>query len=228
VAPPVLALTRPARQLLYELGRLERVERLLDVLDRPVGIEPLDPLLELARRLGAAEHEHGEQRDLRRDAAERVVEQMAELGGTATRPAREPHPAAPGEAVERRPDLRHVVVDDGIAVRRLVAGVPECVQGERVLIGRRALLLDQAAEHPDLNCVRVHANNRSAARSAHGIASRPAWPGAPPAPVLDRLAGGADAATPGKPEEHRDVEGEHDDPVAHPTSFTLIVPDPAA
>ena len=48
-------------------------------------------------------------------------------------------------------DLALVVRDDRVAVRRLVAGEPECVQRERVLVGRRPLLLEQAAEHAELD-----------------------------------------------------------------------------
>ena len=164
LAPAVLALPRAARQLLRQLGGGQRLERLVHVLDRRVRIEPLDPLLQLPGRLRAAEHEHGEQRDLRGNPAERVVEQVAVLGDPAAGAAREPHPAAAREAVERPADLGVVVVDDRIAIRGLVAGEPERVQRERVLVGRRPLLLDQAAEDADLNGVGVHAANRSAGR----------------------------------------------------------------
>ena len=63
------------------------------------------------------------------------------------------------EALQRLADRLLVVVDDGVAVGRLVAGEPQRVQGQWVGVGRRPLLLDQAAEHPDLDGVRVHAPN---------------------------------------------------------------------
>ena len=52
------------------------------------------------------------------------------------------------------------VVDDRLSVRRLVAGEPQRVQRQRVLIRGGALLLDQAAEHAQLErfeAVGVHA-----------------------------------------------------------------------
>ena len=60
------------------------------------------------------------------------------------------------EPVERGADRGLVVVDHRIAVGRLVARQPQRVQRERVLVGRRALLLDQAGHHADLDGVRFH------------------------------------------------------------------------
>jgi hypothetical protein len=57
--------------------------------------------------------------------------------------------------VERRFDRALVVLDDGVAVRRLVAREPQRVQRERILVRRRPLLLDQAAEDADLDGVDV-------------------------------------------------------------------------
>ena len=58
-------------------------------------------------------------------------------------------------------DLPLVVADDRVAVRRLVAGEPERVERERVLVGRRALLLQQAAEDAELDRVGIHAAERT-------------------------------------------------------------------
>jgi hypothetical protein len=135
----------------------KRLQRLLDLVDGAVGVEPLNPLLQLARRLRAAEHQHREQRQLRRHPSERVVEQVPVLRDAAARTARQPDPAAAGEPLERGADRRFVVVDDGIPIRRLVAGQPERIQRERVLVGRRPLLLDERPEHPDFGGVQVHA-----------------------------------------------------------------------
>ena len=82
---------------------------------------------------------------------------MAVLERTAAGSAREPDPAAVRQPLERRPYLRLLVDDDGITVRHLVAREPERVERERVDIRRRALLLDQAAQNPDLDGVGVHA-----------------------------------------------------------------------
>src|SRR5918993_3721301 len=223
LTPEVLALARPAREPLDELRVRERRKRVLDVFGRAVRVEPLDALLELARRLWPAEHQHREQSDLGRDAAERLVEQVPVLGGAAARATREPYPAPAREPVERGPDLRLTVVDDRVPVRRLVAGEPEPVQRERVLVRRRALLLDEGAEHADLDGVCVHAANGSAAaRSDERAARRPVRPGAAAAPVLDRPAGGTDPAEPAEREEHDHVEGEDDDQVSHGASLSQL------
>ena len=120
----ILALPGPAGQALDELRVGQGIERLLDVVERAVRIEALDPLLQLARCLWAAEHQHRQQRDLRRDAAEGIVEQVPVLGDAAAGAAGQTHPAAPRQLVDRRADRRLVVVHDGLAVRRLVAGEP--------------------------------------------------------------------------------------------------------
>jgi hypothetical protein len=57
--------------------------------------------------------------------------------------------------VECRANRLFVVLDDGIAVRGLVARQPQGVDRERVDVGRRPLLLDQAAEDSQLDGVGV-------------------------------------------------------------------------
>jgi hypothetical protein len=59
---------------------------------------------------------------------ERLVEQVAVLGRAAAVAAGEPRPAAAAEPVQRVADRRLVVVDDRVAVRRLVAGEPQRVE----------------------------------------------------------------------------------------------------
>ena len=53
-------------------------------------------------------------------------------------------------------DLALFVRDHRIAVRRLIAGEAQRVQRERVLVRRRALLLEEAAQHAELDGVGVH------------------------------------------------------------------------
>ena len=144
--PMVRTSSRPASSL----------QRRLDVGRRVEPVQPLRALLELARRLRAAQHEHGQQRDFCAFERERLVEQMPVLGGAAAGAARESRPALTVEPLEPLPDRRLVVGDHRVAVRGLVAGEPERVQRQRVDIGRRSLLLDQAAEDPDLDGVCVH------------------------------------------------------------------------
>ena len=64
--------------------------------------------------------------------------------------ARQPGPAALAEPLRGLAHGRLVVVDDRVAARRLVAGQPQRVEGQRIGVRRRLLLLQQAAEHPDL------------------------------------------------------------------------------
>ena len=119
-------------------------------------MQAVGALLELARGLRAAEHEHAEDGDLVVREPERLLHELPVLDAAAALPRREPRPLLPPEALQRLADRLLVVVDDGVAVRRLVAGEPQRVQRQRVGVGRRSLLLDQAAEHPDLDGVRVH------------------------------------------------------------------------
>ena len=58
--------------------------------------------------------------------------------------------AAALQTVQRVADDRVVVVDHRVAVGGLVARQPQRVERQRIGVGGRALLLQQAAEHPDL------------------------------------------------------------------------------
>src|SRR6185295_18144665 len=124
-------------------------------------VKTLSPLLQLSRRLWAAQHEHGEDRSLRLVEPERIVQQVAVLAGAAASPAGEPGPAAQSEAAQALDDRGLVVVDDRIAVGRLIAGEAQGVEREGVLIWRDPLLFDQAAEDADLDGVGLHAQPSS-------------------------------------------------------------------
>src|SRR5438128_702511 len=91
---------------------------------------------------------------------------MPELGRAASRSARQARPAAARQRIERGADRRLVVLDDRVAVRRLVTGQAERVERERVRVRRRALLLDQATEDTDLDRVGVHLVSLCGAGSA--------------------------------------------------------------
>ena len=119
-------------------------------------MQAVGALLQLAGRLRAAEHEHAEHRDLVVREPERVLHELPVLDGAAALARGEPRPLLAPEPLQRVADRLLVVVDDGVAVRRLVAGEAQRVQRQRVGVGRRPLLLDQAAEHPDLDGVCVH------------------------------------------------------------------------
>ena len=119
-------------------------------------MQPVGALLQLAGRLRAAQHQHAEHRDLVVGEPERLLHELPVLHRAAALARREPRPLLAPEPLQRVADRLLVVVDDGVAVRRLVAGEAERVERQRVGVGRRSLLLDQAAEHPDLDGVCVH------------------------------------------------------------------------
>ena len=114
-------------------------------------MQPIRPLLQLARRLRAAQHEHAEDRDLVVPEPERLLHELAILDGAASLAGGEPRPLLAPEPLQRVADRLLVVVDNGVAVRGLIAGEPEGVQRQRIGVGRRALLLDQAPEDADLD-----------------------------------------------------------------------------
>src|SRR3954447_10681127 len=91
---------------------------------------------------------------------------MPELRHPRARATRETRPAAPAELVEGRTDRAFVVIDNGVAVRRLVRRETQPIQRERVLVGRRSLLLDQAAEDAQLHGVEVHGRSVRSAGEA--------------------------------------------------------------
>ena len=122
-------------------------------------MQPLRALLQLAGRLRPAQHQHREDRDLLVRDAHRLVEEVPELRGAASRPARQPQPALAVQPLERLADRRVVVLDDGVAVRGLVAREPQRVERERIGVRRRPLLLDQAAEDAKLGGVCLHARS---------------------------------------------------------------------
>ena len=83
----------------------------------------------------------------------------------APRAACESRPAPAREPLQRLVDLALVVRHDGLAVRRLVARVAQGVERERVLLGRRPLLLEQAPEHSELDGIGVHREERTPVRA---------------------------------------------------------------
>jgi len=152
----LLLLPRPARLPCDELTPHECAEHLIDLLEARESPQALAALLQLPGGLGAAQHQHREEGDLRFAEPERFVEQVPELDRAARRTARKPRPAPANETVERPPDRWVVVVRDGVALGGLVAREPQRVQRERVGVRRRPLLLDQAAENAKLDGVGVH------------------------------------------------------------------------
>src|SRR5262249_12799914 len=173
---PLLLLPGAPRLPLHELPPGEAREHGLDLFEVLEPVQPLSPLLQLTRSLRPAEHQHREERDLLFAQAERLVEQMPELDRPAAGPARKTRPAAAAELVERAPDRRLVVVDDGVPVGRLVAREPERVQRERVLVGRRPLLFDQTAQDAQLDGIGIHGRQIIGSASASARAPTMARP----------------------------------------------------
>ena len=146
----LLALARPPVQPRDELALDQPLEHLVHLYGAVEVVQPVGAREQLPRRLRAAQHQHREQGLLLAADLQRLVEQVAVLGGAAGVAAGEPRPAPLAEAVERVADRGLVVVHDRVAVGRLVAGQAKGVEGERVGVRRRALLLEQAAEDAQL------------------------------------------------------------------------------
>ncbi len=75
--------------------------------------------------------------------------------GRSTRPG-QARVAAALQTVQRVAHDRVVVFDDRLAIGRLIARQTQRVQRQRVVVGRGALLLEQAAKHTDLRGGQVH------------------------------------------------------------------------
>ena len=152
-APPS---ARTARQAFGVVALDQLLQRRVHGGEVGEAVQAPGPLLQLARRLRAAQHQHCQQRQFGLVGVERLVEQVAVLARAAAGTAGEPGPAAQGGAAQRLDHGRLVVVDNRVAVGRLVAGEPQSVERQGVGVGSRALLLQQAPRHPDLDRVRVH------------------------------------------------------------------------
>jgi len=156
MAVALLLLSRPALEPFDETSRGETLQRLVDLVEPDERMQPSRTLVQLPGRLRPAQHEDTENRNLGAAETDCLVEQLAILRRPAPRATREAGPAAAGEPLKRLMDLALFVGGDRIAVRRLVAGEAESVQRERVLVRRRALLLQEAAEDTELDRVGVH------------------------------------------------------------------------
>ena len=153
-----LLLPRPALEAHDEIAVGEPLDRGVELLRLGEVVQPVGALAQLARSLRAAEQEHGEDGLLVRADAERLVEQVAVLRRAAAVVAGQPRPAPVTEPREGVAEDVLVVLDDRVAVRRLVARRPQRVERERVGVGRHALLLQQAAEDADLGVGEVVAH----------------------------------------------------------------------
>ena len=130
------------------LGRGQPRQRVFDVGQRTERVPALGALLELARRLRAAQQQHAEQRRLRPVEPERLLRDVAMLDHALPGRLDPAGQLLGAQRVERGVDLGLAVVHDRVAVRRLVARGHDRVERQRIVVGRRDRLLHEAAEHP--------------------------------------------------------------------------------
>jgi len=101
-----------------------------------------------AGSLRAAQEQNAEDRDFVAIEVESFLEAVFVLGDAAVRSADGTDQGLPVERMEGLADGGFVETHDGIAIRFLVAGVEESVQGERVVFGSGDFLFDEGAEDP--------------------------------------------------------------------------------
>ena len=139
-----------------ELALDQPLQRLPHCRQTLEAVQALAAALQLARRLRPAQHQHRQQRQFLAVHSERLGQEVTVLAGAAAGAAGETGPPSLRQAPQRLHHRRLVVGGNGVAIGRLVAGQPQRVEGERVGVRRRPLLLDQTADHPDLDRVRLH------------------------------------------------------------------------
>ena len=147
VHPAVVVLAGLARKLADQPTLGHPGEGLLGGL--PVGerVHPLGAGAQLARRLGAAQQQHREQRPFVVGQVEVLVEDLVVLQrAPAGRGPDDPQQPAVLEPAADLLDGLLVVVDHRVAAAALVAGGAQRVEGQRVAVRHRALLLQQAAQ----------------------------------------------------------------------------------
>ena len=144
----ILLLARPAADPADVLAPAERGQHPVHIGE---SVEPGDPLgarLEFAGRLRTAEQEHRQDREFLAVEPKRLLGQMAVFDratAVAARKSSEPVQAQPLRGIA---DGGLVVGGHRIAVGRLVAGQPERVERQRILVRRGPALLDKTPQHP--------------------------------------------------------------------------------
>src|SRR5476649_1924214 len=128
IRPALLPLPGQAREQLRELPRVEPRERRRHLAAAGEAVQPLTARLQLGYRLRAPQEEQREQCRLSGVEPQRLVEELAVLHRARTSAGREPRPPEVAEPLRGRLHLRLVVVDDRLAVRRLVAREAQRVQ----------------------------------------------------------------------------------------------------
>ena len=107
---------------------------------------------ELAGRLRAAQEQDAENGDFVAIEVEGILEAVLVLGDAAVRGADGADEGLLVQRMERLADGGLVEIHRGFAVRFLVTGIDEGVQGERVIFGGGDFFFDEGAQDAALNC----------------------------------------------------------------------------
>ena len=143
----ILLLAGPAREPARVVALAQRRQHPVDLGERLELRDPLGAGLELAGRLRAAKQEHGQHPELLAVEPERLLRQVAVFDRAASVPARESREPVQAQPLGGLPHGGLVVGGHRIAVGRLVAGQPERVERQRILVRRGPALLDQTPQH---------------------------------------------------------------------------------
>src|SRR5690606_28323748 len=135
----------------------QRRQRGVDRGEALEGVQPLGPRAQLTGGLRAAEQEEREDGALGVVQVEHLVEDLAvlRLAGAVAR-VDDPGEAEGAQLGERGRHLRVAQLHHRIPARGLVARGPQAVQGHRVGVRDRALLLEEAPEDSLLDRVQIH------------------------------------------------------------------------
>lgn len=125
----------------------ERIEDRVEIRER---VEALGARAQFAGRLRAAQQKHGDHGLLAAPQAEALDEAVAVSDDAAARFGQRVDPAPLLKLAERGQDGGFVVIGDRFAVRLLVAGGDQRVEGEGVIFGSRKIFFRQRAQHTDL------------------------------------------------------------------------------
>ncbi len=152
----------PGRQRLIAGG--EPLQHRSDCVGRLEVALALAATLQLTHRLGAAQHQHRHQCQLVVIELQFLGQDMSVFERPIRRAVNGARQAAPAQRRQRPLDIVVGVRDHRFPAGRLIAGVSQGVQGQRIAVRCGRLLFDQAAQDADL----FHGEIVVAARFIHG------------------------------------------------------------
>ena len=164
-------------------------QRVEDLLDRRAAVAvALGAGLHLGDRLRAAQDEDREHRQLGRRHPPALVGGVAVADrAPAVRRMHEPNQPHRLEREQRGLDRAVVVRHDGMPVGRLVARQTQRVERQRIAVGGRRLLLDEAGEYPRLLTAQRHGCGAQPSTAAYAATTRPSPRGSPRRPPSIRF-----------------------------------------